>query len=127
MTGMNLRKIAFTAVVVPFLLVQFTMSPATAKSAKPSRERQFSQGRGKCTKPGVRIENGKACAALIRAEPAVAKTNGFFPFPASALFAQAAAATLAVTSNSKNCGKGNNSNTGNGNGGQNNGNCPASP
>ena len=125
MIRFNISKIAFAAAIFPVLLAQVVISPAAAKAPKPLQvaEREVV----KCKRTDEQIRNKKKCAPLARAEPAVGKSNGFFPIPFAAVLATASAASIAVASNSRNCGNGNNSGTGNGNGGQNNGNCPASP
>ena len=125
MVSLKFSKIAFAAAVAPVLLAQVAGSSAAAKPARAAQAAERTIV--KCKKTDDQVKRNKACAPLARAEPAVARTNGFFPLPLAAVLAQAAAGSLAVASNSKNCGKGNNSGTGNGNGGQNNGNCPASP
>lgn len=125
MISLKLGKIALAAAVMPALLAQTAFSAAAAKSARaPQAAERVAE---KCKKSDDLVKRRKGCTPLARAEPAVAKKNGFFPLPMAALLAQTTAASLAVASNSKNCGKGNNSGTGTGNGGQNNGNCPASP
>lgn len=123
------------ATAATLVLAQLAVASTEARSAVAAKAADESvderdKALAECDETVV-LKNGDrdeaSCAPLSRAEPQVARTNGFFPFPLAGLVAQAGLFSATIASNSKNCGKGNNSGTGGGSGGQNNGNCPASP